>query len=55
MQMVVFQLISGVVSDVIRQVYESVKKTWLEKEGSKEDKFVPSPVAVEEPGKRTEA
>ena len=49
MQLVVFQLISGVVSDVLQQVYDSVKKTWLEKQSNKEDKLVLAPVAIEEP------
>ena len=53
MQLVVFELISGVVSDVIRQVYDSMKKAWLEKESDKEDELVLSPVAIEEPRQRT--
>jgi hypothetical protein len=52
MQLVVFQLISGVVSDVIRHVYDAMKKTWLERESNKEDELVLSPVAIEDPGQR---
>ena len=54
MQLVVFQLISGVVSDVIRHVYDSMKKAWSETESNKEDELVLSPVAIKEPSPRTE-
>lgn len=54
MQLVVFELLSGVVSGVVRHVYDSVKKAWLEAQSDKEDELALSPVAIEEPGQRTE-
>jgi len=53
MQLVVFQLVSGVVTEVIRQVYDSIKKAWSEAERNKEDEFILSPVALKERSHRT--
>jgi len=48
MQLVVLQLVSGVVSGVIRHVYDPVKKALEEAESNKEDELALSPVAIEE-------
>lgn len=53
MQLVALQLVSGVVSSVIRHVYDSVKKAWEEAENNKEDELVLSPVAIKEQSHRT--
>ena len=53
MQLVVFELLSGVVSEVIRHVYGSVKKVWREAQSDEKDELVLSPVAIEEPGQGT--
>lgn len=46
MQLVVFQLISGLMTDVIRHVFGSIKKAWSETERAHKDEFMLSPVAV---------
>ncbi len=46
MQLVVFQLISGVMTDVIRHLFGSIQKAWSEVERAKKDRFMLSPVAV---------
>jgi len=48
MQLVVFKLISGVMTDVIRHMFGSIKKAWSEAERTKKDEFLLSPVAVKE-------
>ncbi len=48
MQLVVFQIISGVVTDAIRHVCGSIKKAWSQTEKAEEDEFMLSPVAVKE-------
>jgi len=52
MQLVVFQLVSGVVTEVVRHVYDSIRKVWAEAERNKEDEFILSPVALKEPSHR---
>ena len=46
MQLAVFQLISGLMTDVIRRVFGSIKKAWSETERAHKDEFMLSPVAV---------
>ena len=53
MQLVVLQLISGMVEDVVRRVCGSIKQVWLETENGRKDEFYLSPVAVKEPSGRT--
>ena len=48
MQLMALQLVSGVISGVIRHVYDSVKKAWEEAENNKEGELALSPVAIEE-------
>ncbi len=48
MQLVVMQLISGIVEDVVRRVCGSIKQVWLETENGGKDEFYLSPVAVRE-------
>jgi len=48
MQLVVFQLIYGMVTDVIRNVCGSVKKAWSEAESANKDEFLLSPIAIKE-------
>lgn len=49
MQLVVFELLSGVVSGVVRHVYHSLKEALVEAEGNRDDELALSPVAVREP------
>lgn len=53
MQLVVLQLISGMVEDVVRRVCDSIKQGWLEIEDGRKDEFYLSPVAVKERSSRT--
>ncbi|MGB2877177.1 MAG: hypothetical protein WBB97_03995 [Dehalococcoidales bacterium] len=53
MQLVVLQLISGMVEDVVRRVCGSIKQVWLETENGRKGEFYLSPVAVKERGSRT--
>jgi len=53
MQLVVMQLVSGIVEDVVRRVCGSIKQVWLETEDGKKDEFYLSPVAVRERSSRT--
>ena len=53
MQLVVLQLISGMVEDVVRRVCGSIKQVWLETENGRKDEFILSPVAVKERSRRT--
>ena len=53
MQLVVLQLISGMVEDVVRRVCGSIKQVWLETENGRKDEFYLSPVAVKERSSRT--
>ncbi len=53
MQLVVLQLISGMVEDVVRRVCGSIKQVWLETENGRKDEFILSPVAVKERSSRT--
>jgi hypothetical protein len=46
MQLVVFQLISGVMADVIRLLFRPVVKAWSEAEITNQDEFLLSPEAV---------
>jgi len=48
MQLVVMQLISGTVEDVVRRVCSSIKQVWLETENGGKDEFILSSVAVRE-------
>jgi len=48
MQLVILQLISGVVTDVIRHVCGSIKRTWPEMARAKKDGLILSPVAIKE-------
>ena len=52
MQLVILQLISGVVTDVIRHVCGSIKRTWPETARVKKDGLILSPVAIKERGHR---
>ena len=52
MQLMVLELISGVVTGAIRHVYDSIKKAWTEAESIKEAEHVFSPMAVKEPSYR---
>jgi hypothetical protein len=53
MQLVVFELLSGVVSGVIRHVYDSVKNAWVEAESNKDDELALAPIAIRQPDRRT--
>ena len=53
MQLLVLQLISGMVGDVVRRVCGSIKQVWLETENGRKDEFILSPVAVKERSRRT--
>ena len=48
MQLMVLQLISGMVEGVVRRVYGSIKEIWLESDTERNDEFMLSPVAVKE-------
>ena len=48
MQLVVLQLISGMVENVVRRVCGSIKQVWLEAESGRKGEFILSPVAVKE-------
>jgi hypothetical protein len=48
MQLVILQLISGVVTDVIRHVCGSIKRTWPEMARAKKDGLILSSVAIKE-------
>jgi len=48
MQLVVLQLISGVVTGVVCHVCGSIKRAWLETARAKKDRLILSPVAIEE-------
>ena len=49
----VLKLISGMVKDVGRHVYGSIKEVWLESGNDGEAEFILSPVAVKERSSRT--
>ena len=53
MQLVVLQLISGMVNNGIRHVCGFIKKSWVETERFRKDELLLSPVKLEErnPGK----
>jgi len=53
MQLVVFQLVSGAVKDVIRHVYDSIKKAWSETGRAKKGELLLHPVAIKERNHRT--
>ena len=53
MQMVVFRVIYGVIGDIVRRVYGSVKLVLLETGNEENDEFILSPVAVREQNSRT--
>ena len=48
MQLVILQLISDVVTDVIRHVCGSIKRTWPEMARAKKDGLILSSVAIKE-------
>ena len=52
MRLVAFQVVSDLVSDVIRHVYESLKRAWLEEADIKGNEVALSPVANEEQYRR---
>ena len=52
MQLVVLQLISGMVEDIVRRVCGSIKQVWLETENGGKDEFILSPIAVRERSSR---
>ncbi len=54
MQLVVLQLISGMVEDIVRRVCGSIKQVWLETENGGKDEFILSPIAVKERSSRTQ-
>ena len=53
MQLVVLQLVSGMIEGVVRCVCGSIKQAWLVTENGGKDEFIFSPVAVKEQGSRT--
>jgi hypothetical protein len=54
MQLMVLQLISGMVEGIVRCVCGSIKQVWLETENGRKDEFILSPVAVKERSRRTQ-
>jgi hypothetical protein len=52
-QLMVVKLISGMVKDVVRHVYGSIKEIWLEGGNDRKPEFVLFPVAVKERSSRT--
>jgi len=53
MQLVVLQLISGMIEDIVRRACGSIKQVWLETENGRKGGFILSPVAVKERSRRT--
>jgi hypothetical protein len=55
MQLIVLQLLSGMVTDVIRHVFAPMKKVWSEAGKAEKEGFLLSPVSVKEIGYGTQA
>ena len=49
----VLKLISGMVKDVVRHVYDSIKEIWLESGNDMEAEFILSPIVDKERSSRT--